>query len=132
MLTEAVVVTNLAAALNELKASWLGGLITLKEKKNLSCVTRFRKKTRLIYPTIPTLQWNTGFDIAQKYQMAKFKRVTLTVNFGKRKKKGDSRALTLVTIRFHPWRGAELLGPNPRYPLWNPPGRGAQGSSKLD
>lgn len=86
MLTEAVVVTNLAAALNELKASWLGGLITLKKKK-LSCVTRFRKKTRLIYPTIPTLQWNTGFDIAQKYQMAKFKRVTLTVNFGKRKKK---------------------------------------------
>jgi len=68
----ATVVTNLAEALNELKASWLGGLIT---------------------PTIPTLQWNTGFDTAQKYQMG---------------------AETLVMIRFHTWRGAELLGPNPK------------------
>lgn len=49
-----------------------------------------------------------------------------------RRRKNDSRALTLVISRFHTWRGAELLGPNPKYPLWNPPGRGAQGSSKLD
>ena len=52
-------------------------------------------------------------------------------NFGG-KKRLDSRALTLVTTRFHVLRGAELLGPNPKYPLWNPPGRGLQGSAKLD
>jgi hypothetical protein len=81
-----VVVTNLAAMLNEVKSAWLGGLIT---------------------PTIPTLQWNDGFVTAQKYQMG---------------------ALTLVTSRFHTMRGCELLGPNPKNPLWNPPSRGKQGS----
>ena len=46
MLTEAVVVTNLAAALNELKASWLGGLITLQEKNNFElCYTISKENT---------------------------------------------------------------------------------------
>jgi len=64
----------------------------------------------LITPTIPSLQWNDGAVVAQKNQIG---------------------ALTLVMIRFHTWTGAVRLRPI-IYPLWNPPGIGAQGSSKLD
>jgi len=45
---EAVVVTDLARIINEVKLAWLGGLIA---------------------PTIPTLQWDTGLAPAQKYQI---------------------------------------------------------------
>ena len=74
------------------------------------------------------MQWNVGDVTAQKYQMAESK---LRVNeiCGKNK---HSRAVTLVTTRFHTRTGAEVLRPIPANPLWNPPGRGAQGSSKLD
>lgn len=46
LLTLAEVVIILAAELNELKASWLGGLTTLK-KHNFSCFTSFRVRSRL-------------------------------------------------------------------------------------
>lgn len=70
LLTLGVVVINLAATLNEVYAAWLGGLITLFKKNHFSCFTSSQEKSCLIYPTIPTVQWNTGLVIAQKYQMA--------------------------------------------------------------
>lgn len=51
-------------------------------------------------------------------------------NFGGIKR--YSRALTLVTTRFHELTGPVLFCPIPKKPLWNPPGRGEQGSSKDD
>lgn len=51
--------------------------------------------------------------------------------FGK-KRKLDSRPLTLVITRDHVGMGAELLEALPASPLLNPPGRGLQGASKLD
>lgn len=38
----------------------------------------------------------------------------------------------MVITRFHDETGPELFIPIPKNPLWNPPGRGEQGSSKDD
>lgn len=70
LLTTGVVVTALAARLNEVYAAWLGGLITLKKNIISAVLLHFQGIPGLIYPTIPTLQWNTGLVTAQKYQMA--------------------------------------------------------------
>ena len=66
LLTFAVVVTAMAAALNDVYSAWLWTLIAL-QNIIFSC---FKGRSRITYPTIPFLQWNDGLTAAQKKYMA--------------------------------------------------------------
>ena len=99
----------------------LAGRIDRSKKNRFSCLISFQERWRFLYPTIPTLQWDFS-DVALTYFLEKKKRTMF-----------DSQRLVLVMTGFHTRTGTEMLRPNPaKKPLWNPPGRGEQGPSKLD